>query len=239
MADTRTALVTGGNRGIGLEVAKQLARDGVLTAIGARDKAKGEAAAASMAAEGLEPVVVQLDVTDPQSVKAAVEQVHHLFGRIDILINNAGILLDRAADGSGKGVLTVSPESVLQTIEANTLGPLRMMQSVLPLMLEKGYGRIVNMSSGLGQLSEMGEGFTGYRLSKAALNALTRTAAADIVEPNIKINAMCPGWVHTEMGGPDAPRSVEEGADTAIWLATLPDDGPSGGFFRDKKLIAW
>ncbi len=239
MADTRVALVTGGNRGIGLEIVKQLARAGVMTAIGSRDKAKGDAAAAAMAAEGLEPAVVQLDVDDPQSVKAAADQVQHLFGRIDILVNNAGVLKDRADDVGGKGVLGVSAESVLQTFETNTLGPLRMMQAVLPSMLEHGYGRIVNLSSGMGQLTQMGAGYTGYRLSKAALNALTRTAAADVGDGNVKINSMCPGWVRTDMGGDNAERSVEEGAETAIWLATLPDDGPTGGFFRDKKLIEW
>ncbi|MEQ8825897.1 MAG: SDR family oxidoreductase [Filomicrobium sp.] len=239
MAETRIALVTGGNRGIGLEIVKQLSRLGVMTALGSRDKEKGEAAAASLAAEGLEPVIVELDVTDPDSVKAAVDHVQHLFGRIDILINNAGVLLDRSDDGLAQGILAVTPERFRQTFEANTLGPFLTMQEVLPLMQEAGYGRIVNMSSGLGQLSEMGAGFTGYRVSKAALNALTVTVAADVGEANIKINTMCPGWVRTDMGGADAMRSVEEGAETAVWLATLPETGPTAGFFRDKKQIEW
>lgn len=239
MAETRTALVTGGNRGIGLEIAQQLARQGILTAIGSREFAKGEAAAAQLISEGLEPVVVELDVTSRESVRAAVDKTQHLFGRIDILVNNAGILLERARDGSAGNVIEVSIDTVMKSFEANTVGPLRMIQAVLPGMLEAGYGRIVNLSSGLGQLSDMGGGHTAYRLSKAALNALTRTAAADIGQGNVKVNTMCPGWVRTDMGGEDATRSVSEGAETAVWLATLPEDGPTGGFFRDKKPIAW
>ncbi len=240
MAETRTALITGANRGIGLEIARQLARLGVLTAIGARDKSKGEAACAELVAEGLEPVAVELDVTNDKSVQAAVEQTRHLFGRIDVLINNSGILLERDEAGGAAVASNVEIAKVIETFDVNTIGALRAMQAVLPHMTAGGYGRIVNMSSGMGQLSEMGAGFPAYRMSKAALNALTRTAAADVAEnSNIKINAMCPGWVRTDMGGSGADRSVEEGAETAVWLAMLDEDGPSGGFFRDKQPIAW
>lgn len=239
MAETRTALVTGGNRGIGFEIVRQLARLGILVAIGSRDLDKGQAAAAELASEGLEPAVVPLDVTDGESVRNAVAQTRHLFGRIDILVNNAGILLERSANGTAGSVVDVSVEKVVTSFDVNTLGPLRTMQAVLPYMLDEGYGRIVNVSSGLGQLSEMGSGHTAYRLSKAALNALTRTAAADVGKDNIKINAVCPGWVQTDMGGADATRSPEEGAETAVWLATLDAEGPTGGFFRDKKPIPW
>ncbi|MCH9807027.1 MAG: SDR family oxidoreductase [Alphaproteobacteria bacterium] len=240
MADTRSALVTGATRGIGLEIARQLARQGVLTALGARDEQKGEAAVAELAGEGLEAVAVQLDVAEDASVKSAVEKARHLFGRIDILVNNAGILLDRDPSGVASRAADVSIETVLQTFNVNTVGALRMMQAVLPDMQAEGYGRVVNLSSGMGQLSDMGAEFTAYRMSKAALNALTRTAAADLVDTeNVKINSVCPGWVQTDMGGPNAHRSVSEGADTAVWLATLDDDGPTGGFFRDRKPIAW
>ena len=239
MAETRTALVTGGNRGIGLEVARQLARLGVMTAIGARDRAKGEAAAAQLIAEGLEPIVVELDVTNAESVRSAVEQTKHLFGHIDILINNAGVLAGSTQGAASSSVSSVSIDEVYSTLDANTVGPLRMMQAVLPQMLAQGYGRIVNVSSDLAQLNEMGGGFTAYRLSKTALNALTRTAAGDLGQGNIKVNAMSPGWVKTDMGGPNALRTVEEAAETAVWLATLEDDGPTGGFFRDKKPIVW
>ncbi len=238
MTETKVALVTGGNRGIGLEIARELARLGVMTALGARDYQAGLAAADKLHSEGLEPVVVELDVTSRQSIAAAVAKTHDLFGRIDILVNNAGILID--GDSSGvAGVVDVSIEKVMQTFATNTVGPLMMMQAVIPHMREQGYGRIVNMSTGLGQLSEMGAKYPAHRLSKAALNALTRTAAAELDGGTIKVNAMCPGWVRTDMGGAQAARSVEEGAQTAIWLAMLPEDGPTGGFFRDMKPIAW
>jgi len=239
MAETRTALVTGGNRGIGLEVARQLARLGVLTVIGSRDRANGEAAAAGLVAEGLEPAVVQLDVTNSESVRAAVEETRHLFGRIDILVNNAGMVPGSLEASAASNVGNVRTEDILATFDANTLGPLRMIQAVLPYMRAEGYGRIVNVSSMLGELADMGGAHTAYRISKTALNVLTRTGAADIGAGNIKINSACPGWVKTDMGGANAPRSTAEGAETIVWLATLDDDGPTGGFFRDKKPVAW
>ena len=238
MAETRVAIVTGGNRGIGFEISRQLARLGVMTVIGARSLAAGLKAAEPLAAEGLVAPVVELDVTDPASVKAAVAEAVRLFGRVDILVNNAGVMLDLASEGMST-LETVPAEIVRATFEVNVIGPMTMTTSVLPMMREQGYGRIVNMSSGMGQLSEMGADHAAYRMSKAALNALTRVTAADAGEGSIKVNAMCPGWVRTDMGGADAPRSVEEGAETAVWLATLPESGPTGGYFRDKKPIAW
>jgi NAD(P)-dependent dehydrogenase (short-subunit alcohol dehydrogenase family) len=238
MAETRIALVTGANRGIGLEIVKQLSRAGLLAVLGSRDVAKGREAAAKLASEGLEPPVVALDVTDEGSVRAAVEEVMRLFGRIDVLVNNAGILREGATPDVSK-VLALSPALALETFGTNTLGPLRMIEAVVPIMLKGGYGRVVNLSSGAGQLAEMGGGFPAYRMSKAALNALTRITAAEFGPTPVKVNAMCPGWVRTDMGGADATRPVEKGAETAVWLATLPDSGPTGGFFRDKAPIAW
>lgn len=238
MAETRVALVTGSNRGIGLEIVRQLGRLGVMPIIASRELDKGKRAAEQLASEGLEPAVVQLDVDDPQSVATGVANAKDLFGRIDILVNNAGILID----GPSSGAPTVEniPLSIVQeTFITNIFGPLLMIQAVLPTMKEIEYGRIVNLSSGLGQLSEMGGGYPAYRMSKAALNALTRTLASDLGPGDIKVNAMCPGWVKTDMGGPEATRSPEEGAETAVWLATLDESGPTGGFFRDKKQIAW
>ena len=156
------------------------------------------------------------------------------FGRIDVLVNNAGIALD-GSRSPVSSVLEVSPEVVARTLDANTLGPLRLIQAVVPAMRARGYGRIVNVSSGLGQISGMGGSWPGYRMSKAALNALTRIVAAEVGSANIKVNAVSPGWVRTDMGGKDAPRSVAQGADTIVWLATLPDDGPSGLFFEDPQ----
>lgn len=238
MSETRVALVSGANRGIGLEIVRQLARRGILAALGSRDRAKGEAAAATLLSEGLEVPVVALDTADPPSCHAAIADVRAMLGRLDILVNNAGVFLD-GRDGDASTILSLTPETFDATIRTNVLGPVMLMQAAVPLMRENGYGRIVNLSSGLGQLSEMGGGNPAYRISKTALNAATRTAAADLAGTNIKVNAMCPGWVRTDMGGPNAERTVEQGAETAVWLATLDDEGPTGGFFRDMKPIAW
>jgi NAD(P)-dependent dehydrogenase (short-subunit alcohol dehydrogenase family) len=238
MLERRVALVSGGNRGIGLEVVRQLGKLGMIAVLGSRDPDKGATAAGRLASAGVEAPVVALDVTDAGSIAAAVADVVERFGRIDVLVNNAGIALD-GSRSPVSSVLEVSPEIVARTLDANTLGPLRLIQAVVPAMQARGYGRIVNVSSGLGQISGMGGSWPGYRMSKAALNALTRIVAAEVGSANIKVNAVSPGWVRTDMGGQEAPRSVAQGADTIVWLATLPDDGPSGLFFEDRKPIAW
>lgn len=238
MSQTRVALVTGANRGIGFEIARQLAHRGLLVALGSRDPAKGEAAAEQLRTEGLELPVIALDVAAPASCAKAVADVLDMFGRLDVLVNNAGVFLDRTDNGQSSA-LAVSPENVAATLTTNVMGPLALIQAAVPAMQREGYGRIVNLSSSLGQLSEMSGNYVAYRMSKTALNAVTRTVAAELADTQIKINSMCPGWVRTEMGGPNASRSVEQGAETAIWLATLEDDGPSGGFFRDKAPIPW
>ena len=238
MAETRIALVTGANRGIGLEILKQLSRAGLMAVLCSRDVERGREAAAKLASEGLEPPVVALDVTDGASIKAAVEEIVGLFGRIDVLVNNAGILRE-GFTAEETSVLDVPAELAMETYSTNTIGPLRLIQAVVPIMRQGDYGRVVNISSGAGQLAEMGAGYPAYRMSKAALNALTRITAAELGPAPIKVNAMCPGWVRTDMGGPNATRSVEQGAETAVWLATLPDTGPTGGYFRDKAPIPW
>jgi len=238
MLERRVALVSGGNRGIGLEVVRQLGKLGMIAVLGSRDPDKGATAAGRLASAGVEAPVVALDVTDAGSIAAAVADVVERFGRIDVLVNNAGIALD-GSRSPVSSVLEVSPEIVARTLDANTLGPLRLIQAVVPAMRARGYGRVVNVSSGLGQISGMGGSWPGYRMSKAALNALTRIVAAEVGSANIKVNAVSPGWVRTDMGGQEAPRSVAQGADTIVWLATLPDDGPSGLFFEDRKPIAW
>lgn len=237
MAEPRVALVTGANRGIGLEIARQLARRGLKVAIGARDLEKGNAAAATLKSEGLTVSVVRLDVDEEAAARRAVAEVTKAFGACDVLVNNSAVLIDKG--GFEGSLLDLSVETLRKTMETNLVGPLRMIQAVVPGMREKGYGRIVNLSSGAGQLSDMRSGFPAYRMSKAALNALTRITAAELKGTNIKVNAVCPGWVRTDMGGPNADRSVEEGADTPVWLATLPDNGPTSGFFRNRKPISW
>lgn len=237
MTETRIALVSGANRGIGLEVVRQLSRAGLMAVLGSRDLSKGQAAAETLKSEGLDAAVVALDVTSAASISAAVAETVRLFGRLDVLVNNAGIMID--GPGTGQATFDVPASVVRETFETNTIGPLLLTQAVIPLMRERGYGRIVNVSSGLGQLADMGGGWPAYRLSKTALNALTRTTASELGPGDIKVNAMCHGWVRTDMGGPNADRPVEKGAETAVWLATLPEDGPTGGLFRDMAPIAW
>jgi len=236
MAEDRIAVVTGANRGIGFEIARQLARQrGIRVVLTARDEAKAREAAGRLKREGLEVDIHPLDVTRDHGIRAIAEWVEKRYGRCDILVNNAGVMLDPR----GSRVLDSKAQTYLDTLETNLLGPLRMIQAMVPLMKKNRYGRIVNLSSGQGQLSDMGVGTPAYRVSKTALNALTRTLAADLEGSGVLVNAMCPGWVKTDMGGPGAPRTVEQGADTAVWLATLPDGGPAGGFFRDRKPIPW
>jgi len=231
----KVAVVTGGNRGIGLEICRQLARLGIAVILASRDEAKGQLAAQRLRKEGLDLNVMRLDVTDHDGIRAFAGQVEKNFGGVDILVNNAGIM----ADPKGTRVLDSEVETYRRTLEVNFYGPLVLCQTLVPIMKRRGGGRIVNLSSGLGQLSDMGQGTPAYRVSKTALNALTRTLAAELKGTNILVNSMCPGWVRTDMGGPDAPRPVEQGADTALWLATLPDDGPTGGFFRDRQPMPW
>ena len=226
------ALVTGGNRGIGLEIARQLAVRGIRVIIGARQAQQGQATAAQVKAAGWVP----LDVSDESSRQQAVAEVLRREGRIDILVNNAGVALD-------KWVPTAQLElDVLRaTMETNLYAPLRLTQLVLPAMRAQQHGRIVNLSSELGSLAQSTMGSSAaYRMSKTALNMLTRLLALELKDaPDILVNAAAPGWVKTELGGLDAPRTPEEGARTPVWLATLPAGGPSGGFFRDEAPYPW
>ena len=232
----RVAVVTGANRGIGLEICGQLARrGGMRVVLTARDATSGEEAARQRRAEGLDVHFHVLDVTDEQSVGTFARWLEAACKRCDVLVNNAGVMIDPR----GSRVLESKLETYRETLEVNFFGPLRLAQAIVPLMKKEGYGRIVNISSGQGQLADMGVGTPAYRVSKTALNALTRMLAAELRGSGILVNAMCPGWVRTRMGGPSAPRSVAQGADTAVWLAMLPDGGASGGFFRDRKPIPW
>ncbi len=238
MTMTRVALISGANRGIGFEIARQLARKGVAVVIGSRDLDKGRAAAQLIVDEGFTAEAVQLEITDNTSILAAVGTVVQRHGRIDILVNNAAILVD-GPGGFKSSLFDLQAETARQTFETNLLGPLRLTQAVVPIMQRQRYGRIVNLSSGAGQLSDMRIGFPAYRMSKTALNALTRITAAELAGVDIKVNAVCPGWVRTDMGGAEAERPVEIGAETPVWLAVLPENGPTGGFFRDQRPIPW
>jgi NAD(P)-dependent dehydrogenase (short-subunit alcohol dehydrogenase family) len=226
VAEQPVALVSGANRGIGREIARQLAADhGYEVLAGARDPDRA-------GAPDHEAITyVPLDVADQASVDRLTERIESDPGRLDALVNNAGVY------GSPIGAADYDLDEAHEVLEVNLFGAWRLSQAMLPLLLRSDHGRIVNVSSGAGQLSDMGGGRAAYRISKSGLNALTRILAAE--EGGLLVNTMCPGWVRTDMGGPSASRSVEEGADTAVWLATLPDDGPSGGFFRDRKSIPW
>ncbi len=227
----RVALVSGGNRGIGLEIVRQLAGRGITVILGSRDEESGRAAAEGLSGD---VVVRQLDVTDEGSVARLAASVEDEFGRLDILVNNAGISND-----DGQRAVNADLDRVREALEANLFGAWRLCEMAIPLMQRHGYGRIVNVSSGMGALEDMGGGSPGYRISKTALNALTRILASELRGSGILVNSVCPGWVQTDMGSPRAPRPVEEGADTPVWAATLPKGGPTGGFFRDRRPIPW
>lgn len=238
MVESKIALVTGANRGIGLEIAKQLAKkDDVVVYLGSRDLSKGRRALKSIRGvkeDNIQPI--KLDITDFSNIESVAKNVKDKFGRLDILVNNAGILLDET-DFPSRTDLNVA----MKTFETNVLGAWKLCQAFVPMMKKRNYGRIVNMSSGAGQLASLVEDLyaPAYSLSKSSLNALTIMFARELKGTNVLINSMSPGWVRTNMGGNNAPRSVEQGADTAVWLATLPDGGPSGDFFEDRKRIEW
>jgi NAD(P)-dependent dehydrogenase (short-subunit alcohol dehydrogenase family) len=234
----RVVVVTGANRGIGLETARQLAQREMLVVLTARAGDAAREAAQSLRAEGLEVESQPLDVTDGDSLRALAAQLEQTHGRLDVLVNNAGVLLD-PEQGPASSILGADLDVIVKSFETNTLGAVRCIQALVPLMQKGGYGRVVNVSTGMAALAEMNGRYPGYRLSKTALNAVTRILADELAGTNIKVNSVCPGHVQTRMGGPNAPRTVEEGVDTILWLATLRDDGPSGGFFRDCKAIAW
>ncbi|MGG6295639.1 SDR family oxidoreductase [Leptolyngbya sp. AN02str] len=227
------AIVTGANRGIGLEVVRQLAHKGMTVILGARDLEKGKLATADMLNAGLKVVLHQLDVTDPQSVTQLAAHIEQEYGRLDILINNAGILYDTWQQPS-----TADFEIVQEAINTNTLGPWRMCKALVPLLRRSQHGRIVNVSSGAGAIATMDNSTPAYSVSKAALNAFTRSLAAELKSAGILVNAICPGWVATDMGGTGG-RPVEDGAASVVWAAMLPDQGPTGGFFRDGKPVSW
>jgi NAD(P)-dependent dehydrogenase (short-subunit alcohol dehydrogenase family) len=233
--ETRIAIVTGGNRGIGFEICRQLARRGLRVILTSRGAANGRAAVKQLTGEGLDLDYHEMDVTSASDIKSLAEYLAMQYGRLDALVNNAGVLLDPR----GSRFLDSKVRTYRDTFETNFFGPLQLCQALVPIMKQNGYGRIVNVSSGMGQLFDMGNSSPAYRVSKTALNALTRIVAAEVNGANILVNSMCPGWVRTSMGGQGAPRTAEQAADTAVWLATLPDDGPSGGLFRDRKPIPW
>lgn len=225
----KTALITGANRGIGLAIAQGLASDRSIHVLAACRSAQKADLAAREIGHGASAVVI--DLTDPQEAAQQAAAIVTKYGPVDILVNNAGMLVP----GTG---LEIALDDLSASFAVNTVSPFALIQVLGAKMKERGWGRIVNVSSGWGAFDQGVSGPAAYAISKAALNALT-VSFAPVLGVNVKINAACPGWVRTKMGGQMANRSPEEGADTPVWLATLPDDGPTGGFYRDRHLIEW
>jgi NAD(P)-dependent dehydrogenase (short-subunit alcohol dehydrogenase family) len=232
--DKQVALVTGGNRGIGYELVKQLALEGFKVILASRDPEMGHEAAQKLKKSNLDVSFLVLDIDNQESICQAAITVNDRYGRLDVLINNAGVYLDE-----NKKLVAMDPSILEKTMATNFFGVYHVIRSFIPLMEKQGYGRIINVSSEYGAISEMSyPGVGAYKLSKFALNGLTRLVAAEI-NGDIKINAVDPGWVSSDMGGPSAPRTPKQAADSILWLATIGPEGPSGGFFRDGKSIDW
>ena len=231
MSAKRTALVTGGNRGIGLETARRLAQAGLRVILTARVAKDAESAAAELAKDGLAVTAEQLDVTREDGAELLAKKLAKIGSHVDVLVNNAGVYPQR-------GVLDAPPDSYRDALDVNFWGALRTIRAFAPAMMQKGYGRIVNVSSGSGSFGEGLEGPAPYCVSKVALNALTVKLTQEL-RGDVKVNALCPGWVRTRMGGAGADLAVEDSVETILWLATLPADGPNGGFFREKQPIPW
>ena len=232
MRNQRVALITGANKGIGFEIVRELARLGLRVFLGARNEKAGRAAAEKLSKEG-EVVFIKIDIADAASIQRAADDVAGQTGHLDVLVNNAGILLDE-----DKGALAITPEIFETTLRTNTLGPWLVTQAFVPLLKKSGEPRIVNVSSGGGQLDGGADGWApGYCVSKTALNGVTAQLAAAL--PKFAVNSVCPGWVRTDMGGQNATRSVAEGAATIVWLATDAPQDLTGKFVKDRKVIPW
>ncbi|NMF63907.1 short-chain dehydrogenase [Brasilonema octagenarum UFV-E1] len=240
--DKKIALVTGANKGLGFEISRQLAKQGITVLIGARDETKGKEAAEKLQAEGFDVQSIKLDVTDTSTIETVAKTVEEKFAKLDILVNNAGILGGREQLPS-----SVSVASVKEIFETNFFGVISVTQAFLPLLHKSPAGRIVNVSSGLGSLTQHSDPnhalydtkLLGYNSSKTALNAFTVTLAYELKDTPIKVNSADPDSCKTDMGTDEATYTAEQGADTPVWLATLPEDGPTGGFFNSRKPIPW
>lgn len=238
----RIALVTGANRGLGFEISRQLGRMGIIIVASARNGADASSTVERLKSEGINAHSVILDVAAPSAIEVLPTLLEDQFGGLDILVNNAGVMVD---DGIKPSRLSL--ETLRATFEINVFGAFAVTRAVLPLIRKSSFGRIVNMSSSLGSLADMGDPASpyygvmspAYQASKTALNALTVLFAKELKDTGVKVNSACPGWVRTRLGSERAPLSVEEGADTPVWLATLPADGPTGGFFHSRKPMPW
>jgi NAD(P)-dependent dehydrogenase (short-subunit alcohol dehydrogenase family) len=229
----KIALVTGANRGLGFETCKQLSQLGITVLLTSRDPTKGEVAAKQLIDKGLDVIFYQLDVSDRSNIKDIFTKIENQFGRLDILINNAAILYDK-----DQSTMNADLELVNKALTTNLFGPWLLCQAFIPLMEKNGYGRIVNVSSGAASMHYMEGGTPAYGISKVALNALTRKLASELGRKNVLVNSVDPGWVATDMGG-HGGRPIEDGCRGIVWAATLPNNGPSGGFFHDGEPELW
>ena len=229
-----TALVTGANKGIGFEIARQLGARGFHVFLGARDQVRGEHAAAELEKAGARVTFVPLDVTDPKSIQSMASILNASIDQLDVLVNNAAIL-----ESSSLSIARVSVGEFERTWQTNTLGPILVTQTLAPLLCRSRRGTVVNLSSGWGALHDMGDEAAAYGISKTALNAVTRQFASALKPHAVTVNSVCPGWVRTDMGGNGATRDVAEGAETAVWLATDAPRTITGKFLRDRKAIPW
>ena len=232
MRERKMAVVTGALKGLGLGTSRALAEKGYQVLLTGRNEKQGQEMTKQLLREGLEASFLFLDVAESKAIEPFSQRVLREFGRVDVLVNNAGVLLDR----TGESMLDEA-RAIEKSFITNALGPYLLCRSLVPQMVRNGFGRVVNVSSGMGQLSQMEGGYPGYRMSKTALNAVTRMFADETKGTNVLVNSVCPGWVRTDMGGAGAPRSIEEGLKGILWAATLPDGGPTGGFFRDEEQI--
>jgi len=250
MVEPKIAMVTGANRGLGFEISRQLGKKGITVLMGARNSEKGEQAAKTLRGEGLETHAIALEVTDSASIASAVERIRSDFGKVDVLVNNAAVLLDIGIQPSD-----VKEEMLRSTFEVNFFGPYRLTQQLVPLLKKSRRGRIVNLGTQVASLNQLADPNSplredicpAYQTSKTALNAMTLVFAKELKEFGIKINSVCPGWVMTDMGHDDLPdygdavrpMSPQEAVEKLIWLTELPDDGPTGGFFSEGRSVPW
>lgn len=234
----KIAIVTGASRGLGLGASEALAQRGFKVVMAMRNPDKVQKQINALKVKDLDVVPMKLDVSQEKSIIDFVEQIRKEYGFVDVLVNNAGIMID-SEDGGSSSLLKTKASTIQKTFTTNTLGPFLLTQKIFPMMKQEGYGRIVNVSSGMSQLSESQAAYAAYRISKTALNMVTNIFATEAQGSDICVNSVSPGWVRTDMGGPNADRSVEQGIKGIVWAATLPKGGPNGGFFRDGEPLSW
>lgn len=234
----KIAIVTGASRGLGLGTSEALAHRGYKVIMAMRSPEKEQKLINSLKMKDLDVVPMKLDISQEKSIQEFAESIRKEYGVVDVLVNNAGILID-SEDGGGQSLFNTKASTIQKTFTTNTLGPFLLTQKIFPLMKQEGHGRVVNVSSGMSQLSDPQQAYAAYRISKTALNMVTNLFASEVQGEDICVNSVCPGWVKTDMGGPNADRNIDQGVKSILWAAILPKGGPNGGFFRDGERLPW